>query len=57
MLREEGYGTRFVSAISNKLTKKIGFVFVDDTDLVHMSDDVNVELFELSGAMQAVLDL
>ena len=57
MLRKDGYGARFDSTISNELTKIIGFHFVDDNDLIHMSDDVNAELFELSEHMQDALDL
>jgi hypothetical protein len=34
MLREEGLGSTFISALSKMATKIVGFAFVDDTDLI-----------------------
>ena len=57
MLREEGYGARFVSTISAELTGIVGFSFFSNTNLIHMDSYLLVLLVELSALMQQVLDL
>ena len=45
LLREEGYAAHFISTITNKLTELVGFAFVDNIGLIHISTDLKVALF------------
>jgi hypothetical protein len=43
MLRSQGLGASFVSALSRQHTTLVGFAFVDDTDLVTLGHDMSLE--------------
>jgi hypothetical protein len=43
MLRSQGLGASFVSALSKLQTTLVGFAFVDDTDLVTSGPDMSIE--------------
>ena len=42
ILREDGYGTHFEMALTNKLIRLVGYAFVDNTDLIQMAKPVQV---------------
>ena len=54
-LREKGFGTQFVSSLSQSRTNIVGFAFVDDTDLIHTATD-NEDITEVKEALQQSVD-
>jgi hypothetical protein len=43
MLRSQGLGASFISALSKLQTTLVGFAFVDDTDLVTSGPDMSIQ--------------
>ena len=56
ILREDGYGTFFKTAISRKLIRIVGYAFVDDTDLIQVAKD-NETFEDVLNEMQNAMDL
>ena len=56
ILREDGFGTFFRSAISQKTIRLVGYAFVDDTDLIQTAR-TNESFHEVHVHMQQALDL
>lgn len=55
LLRVEGYGAYFRSAISAEQLFFVGYAFVDDTDLLSVPDDQNAEFMQVARQMQDAL--
>ena len=56
ILREDGYGTFFETAISDKQIRIVGYAFVDDTDLIQTAKD-NETFDDVLNEMQNAIDL
>ena len=56
ILKEDGFGTFFQTALSQQLIRIVGYAFVDDTDLIQTSKD-GKQFAEVNGEMQQAMDL
>jgi hypothetical protein len=57
MLRTEGYGAFFRTALSGESISFVGYAFVDDTDLIISPADTTATGNDVAARMQASLDL
>ena len=55
ILRDRGFGTKFVSSLSNQRTQIVGFAFVDDTDLIQTAT-ANEGIREVHEELQKSVD-
>ena len=56
ILKEDGFGTFFKTAISQKQIRIVGYTFVDDTDLIQTSKDGQT-FVEVNEEMQTAMKL
>ena len=56
ILKEDGFGTFFQTALSNHLIRIVGYAFVDDTDLIQTAKD-GQKFVEVNVEMQKAMDL
>ena len=56
ILKEDGFGTFFQTALSNHMIRIVGYAFVDDTDLIQMAKD-GQKFVEVNVEMQKAMDL
>jgi hypothetical protein len=54
MLKAQGFGFKIINAMSKETFSFVCYAFVDDTDLVHSSPDLEVR--EMMSEMQVVID-
>ena len=56
MLRAEGHGIFFQTAISDQLVTFVAYAFVDDTDLISSANDSEATAETIAADMQAAMD-
>jgi len=57
LLRQEGYSTTFKASISGNKIHFVGYLFVDDTDLIQTGPTITTSEMDTLPLMQAALDL
>ena len=57
LLRKAGFGAEFVTAISHRIIKYIGFLFVDDTDQVQSARFKGETLASIAAKLQDAVDM
>jgi len=56
LLRQEGYGAAFKAGISNNTISFVGYLFVNDTDLIQTGPNIASTCKDIIPLMQAALD-
>ena len=57
IMREQGYGTFFKTAISGLEIRLVGYAFVDDTDLIQSAKNSSESIESVIKEMQSAIDL
>jgi hypothetical protein len=56
VMKEQGFGATLQSTITNRICSLVGYTFVDDMDLVHTAQVMDILTSELLSQYQQVVD-